>query len=228
MPQSKPAIPRGSLQRVSFASDQDPDPNKDAKDPNGAEPDKDEKTKEEEKASTFVPQHPPHPMVDTHAPPPTEMSKQPLPPYVIEPPDILAVQYPLDTTIASFPQPVNFQSLVRPDGTISLGVYGDVFVGGLTLDQARLNVGLKLKERVKSFDYRLLNVDVLQYNSKFYYVITDLAGNGQDVERLPVTGNETVLDAISQLRLNGLSPVSCKHHIYLARHAQDMGIKARS
>ena len=41
------------------------------------------------------------------------------------------------------------------------------------------------------------------YNSKVYYVITEGAGAGDLVARLPITGNETVLDAISQI--NGLS-----------------------
>jgi hypothetical protein len=58
-------------------------------------------------------------------------------------------------------------------------------------------------------------VDVVAYNSKTIYVITDGAGYGQQVIRLPVTGNETVLDAISQV--NGLAPQACKCHIWVAR-----------
>jgi hypothetical protein len=69
--------------------------------------------------------------------------------------------------------------------------------------------------------YDNTSVDVLAYNSKVYYVITDLAGNGDQVTRLPITGNETVLDAISlnavRPGVNGLSPVSSKHHIWVAR-----------
>jgi hypothetical protein len=57
---------------------------------------------------------------------------------------------------------------------------------------------------------------VFSYNSKVYYVITEGAGNGDNVVRLPVTGNETVLDAIAQI--NGLSRVSSKE-IWIARPA---------
>ena len=58
-------------------------------------------------------------------------------------------------------------------------------------------------------------MDVFAYNSKVYYVIFDGAGYGQQVFRLPVTGNEMVLDAIS--RVQGLPPVSSKRLIWLAR-----------
>ena len=60
-----------------------------------------------------------------------------------------------------------------------------------------------------------LNVDVLAYNSKFYYIITDGGGYGAQVFRLPITGNETVLDALAQV--NGLPPVASKKHIWVAR-----------
>ncbi len=43
-----------------------------------------------------------------------------------------------------------------------------------------------------------VSVSVFSYNSKVYYVITQGAGMGDGVFRFPVTGNETVLDAVSQ------------------------------
>ena len=52
------------------------------------------------------------------------------------------------------------------------------------------------------------------FNSKVYYVITQGAGMGDAARRLPITGNETVLDAISMI--NGLSAVSSKN-IWVAR-----------
>ena len=61
-----------------------------------------------------------------------------------------------------------------------------------------------------------MSVDVYAYNSKFYYVITDFAGAGEQVARLPHTGNETVLDAISLI--GGLSAVSSRK-IWVARPA---------
>jgi polysaccharide export outer membrane protein len=149
------------------------------------------------------------------APIPRELNKAPLPPYRIEPPDILLVEVvPIGGPI-KFDQRVSGQHLVRPDGTIGLGIYGSVYVAGMTFEEAREAVLRQLSKRVEGLKVESINVDVLSYNSKFYYVITDGAGYGEQVVRVPITGNETVLDAISLI--NGLSPVSSKKHIWLAR-----------
>ena len=62
------------------------------------------------------------------------------------------------------------------------------------------------KHLAQYFDSPEASVDVIAYNSKVYYVITEGAGLGDNVRRVPVTGNETVLDALSAV--NGLSQVS--------------------
>jgi polysaccharide export outer membrane protein len=142
---------------------------------------------------------------------PQELAKISLPPYVIEPPDILLIE----STQGLRDQPIRGQHLVRPDGTISLGIYGSVYVAGLTLDQAQEVIAQLVANRVRDFDARNLSVDVLAYNSKVYYVITDGGGFGEQVYRFPITGNETVLDAISLI--TGLPPVASKKHIWVAR-----------
>jgi protein involved in polysaccharide export with SLBB domain len=103
------------------------------------------------------------------------------------------------------------QHIVRPDGTVSLGNYGSVYVAGLSLAQAKQAIETHLAKYL----YRPeVSVDVYAYNSKFYYVITDFAGSGEQVARLPHTGNETVLDAVSLV--GGLSAVSSRK-IWVAR-----------
>jgi polysaccharide biosynthesis/export protein len=57
---------------------------------------------------------------------------------------------------------------------------------------------------------------VILYQSKVFYVITEGAGLGDAVRRVPITGNETVLDALSMV--NGLSQVSSTK-IWVARPA---------
>jgi polysaccharide export outer membrane protein len=109
-------------------------------------------------------------------------------------------------------QQVRGQHLVRPDGTIGLGVYGSVKVIGLTIHEARQAIELHLS---REFLRPQVSVDVAAFNSKLYYVILDGAGAGQQVVRLPHTGNETVLDAIALV--NGLLPVSDKRQVVLAR-----------
>lgn len=142
---------------------------------------------------------------------PHEHARVALPPYVIDPPDVLLIE----STQKLPDQPIRGQHLVRPDGTIGLGIYGSAFVAGLTLDQAKEVIAAQLATRIKDFETRNLSVDVLAYNSKFYYVVTDGGGYGEQVIRLPITGNETVLDAISQI--GGLNPVSSKKQIWVAR-----------
>jgi protein involved in polysaccharide export with SLBB domain len=110
-------------------------------------------------------------------------------------------------------QQISGQHIVRPDGTVSLGGYGSVYVAGLSLAQVKQTIEAHLSKYL----YRPeVAVDVYAYNSKFYYVITDFAGNGEQVARLPHTGNETVLDAVSLI--GGLSAVSSRH-IWVARPA---------
>lgn len=104
------------------------------------------------------------------------------------------------------------EHLVRPDGTISLGSYGAVYVAGLSLGQAKCVIEKHLSEY---FLNPQVSIDVFAYNSRVYYVIIDGAGFGQQVFRLPATGNETVLDAVSFVQ--GIAPMSSKRRIVLAR-----------
>lgn len=106
--------------------------------------------------------------------------------------------------------------LVRPDGTVGLGIYGSVFVAGMTLSEAKCEIERHLSSHMHAPE---VYVDVLGYNSKYYYVIADGGGAGETVTRLPSTGNETVLDAISQV--NGLPTVACKGQIWIARPSPD-------
>ena len=102
--------------------------------------------------------------------------------------------------------------LIRPDGTIGLGTYGSVYVAGMTLADVKAAV----EQHLSKFAYRPeVSVDVYAYNSKVYYVITDGGGYGEQVVRIPSYGNETVLDAISQVY--GLSTVASKERIWVAR-----------
>ena len=111
-------------------------------------------------------------------------------------------------------QLVRGEHLVRPDGTVSLGLYGAVYVVGLTLEQAKAAIEQHLSKYLLRPE---VAVDVAGYNSKVYYIITDGAGFGEQVVRVPATGNETVLDAMTQIA--GLSAVSSRKRIWVARPA---------
>jgi polysaccharide biosynthesis/export protein len=138
---------------------------------------------------------------------PAKGAKLALPDYVVEPPDVLLIEVaePLPD------QPIKGERLVRPDGTISLGWYGDVQVSGLTIAQIKEVVIAQLRKHLSDKELGLVKqdgdrlipvepkdssrvfVDVSSYNSKVYYVQGEVAKPG----RMPITGNETVLDAIN-------------------------------
>jgi polysaccharide export outer membrane protein len=111
-------------------------------------------------------------------------------------------------------QQIRGEHLVRPDGTVGLGTYGSVYVAGMSLPDAKAAIEEHLKQFLAKPE---ITLDVFAYNSKVFYVIFDGAGFGQQITRLPVTGNETVLDAISQL--SGLPATSSKRRIWVARPA---------
>jgi polysaccharide biosynthesis/export protein len=114
-------------------------------------------------------------------------------------------------------QQIAGQHLVGPDGTVTLGSYGSVQVVGMTIVQARAAIEQYLQ---RYLEYPEISLDVYAYNSKVYYIVTQGAGLGDGVYRFPVTGNETVLDAISQI--NGLQQVSSKK-LWIARPTDDPG-----
>jgi polysaccharide export outer membrane protein len=82
--------------------------------------------------------------------------------------------------------------LVGPDGRINLGIYGTVFVSGLTVGEARAAIEKKLSE---SFAEPKVAVDLSAFNSKVFYVVY-----ANNLQRLPITGSETIMDAIGQCR----------------------------
>ena len=108
-------------------------------------------------------------------------------------------------------QQIQGQHRVGPDGTVNLGEYGTVYVTGLTVEQAKKAIESHLTQFLESPE---VSVDVYNYASKVYYIIGEGAGFGDSLVRLQITGNETVLDAISQI--NGLSRLASKR-IWIAR-----------
>jgi polysaccharide export outer membrane protein len=177
----------------------------------------------------------PAPVEAKVAPPgaPVERGHVKLPPYVIDPPDLLSIEVvvkdPKTGATDRLPQqPISGRFLVRPDGTVGLGLWGSASVAGLTLDQAAKAV----REQVvkgRPAELAAANVtalvDVIAYNSKVYYVITDSAG-GEQVVRLPITGNETVLDAVAQV--GGHAPAPGKRKVWVSRPAPKAGRPAQT
>jgi polysaccharide biosynthesis/export protein len=158
---------------------------------------------------------------------PRELSKTNQPPYVVEPPDFLMVE-----VLEALPaRPISGVRLVRPDGTITLGYYGDVYVAGLTLPEVKEKIVIHLRKYLRDDVLGLIGedltdghpitinprdtdrvyVDVESYNTKFYYVWGDVGLPG----KFPSTGNETVLDALCSA--GGLLPTAAPQNIRVVR-----------
>jgi protein involved in polysaccharide export with SLBB domain len=140
-------------------------------------------------------------------------------PYIIESPDILRIH--VSDKLLPAARTVAGEHLVRPDGTIGLGTFGAAYVAGLTAEQVRTAVARNLKAGgvAKHLDTeevaRELKVEMVGYNSKFYYVVTDLPGQEQQVQRFSCHGDETVLEALAQIA--GLPKVASRCSILVAR-----------
>ena len=75
------------------------------------------------------------------------------------------------------------QYLVGPDGTINMRQYGTIQVTGMTVAELKAALEKHLSKYMESPE---VWVDVLGYNSKVFYIITDGAGSGDNVRRIPI------------------------------------------
>jgi polysaccharide export outer membrane protein len=113
-------------------------------------------------------------------------------------------------------QIITGEHLVGMDGMVHLGTYGDVYVAGMTRQQAKQAIEAHLSTKLLAPE---VSVDVVGYNSKVYYVIFDGGGFGQQIFKHPIVGGETVLDALADV--HGLPAVSSERRIWLARPVPD-------
>ncbi len=113
-------------------------------------------------------------------------------------------------------QQVRGPHLVRPDGKVGLGNYGSVRVVGMTVPEAKRAIEEHLAQYFQAPE---VSVDVSGFNSKVYYIVYDGGGSGTQVIRVPVTGNETVLDAVGQV--GGTSAIGDTRRMWVARPAPD-------
>jgi len=125
------------------------------------------------------------------------------------------LQAPIVTVSLAEPaakQAIIGENLVGPDGYVNLGTYGQVYVAGMTLDEIEIAIEDHLSQTLEEPD---IAVDLLAYNSKFYYLIVEGTVQGDGVTRSPITGNETVLDALADG--GGLASTSDRRRVWVAR-----------
>jgi polysaccharide biosynthesis/export protein len=117
-------------------------------------------------------------------------------------------------------QQIRGEHLVRQDGKVTLGTYGSVRVAGMTIEEARTAIEAHLSQFLQKPE---VSVDIAGFNSKVFYLIID--GGGlipTQVSRFPITGNETVLDALSGAfspgaQTLGIPAITARDRIWVAR-----------
>ncbi len=144
------------------------------------------------------PVHPP-------APVPRELDMRVLPPYTVEPGDSVIVQ-PADL---DSPVQLPGDQIIFPDGTISLGKYGQVIVAGKTVRDMENLVRAVIKSQDK--DPGPIVVRIVSRVSKIYYVLGEVNSPGA----FPLRGNESVLDGI--VAAGGLTDRASRSNIVLSR-----------
>jgi polysaccharide export outer membrane protein len=131
-------------------------------------------------------------------------------------------------------RPISGERLVRPDGMISFGFYGDIYVRGLTLPQIKHKLIVHLRkfltdemlglvaqdeegkwQFVKPQDSNKVFVNVSASPSKIYFVQGDVDSPG----KLPWTASETVLDALNAAK--GLLKTADPRNIRMVRPGRD-------
>ncbi|MFO0911070.1 MAG: polysaccharide biosynthesis/export family protein [Isosphaeraceae bacterium] len=150
----------------------------------------------------------PHPgVIDCNQP--RELRMVSMPQYVVEPPDELELAVRPATDDLS-----STNLTVQADGNLDLGFAGDVYVAGLTLEQIEQKIALHLDQLAAAKgDRTRYKVSVRLANgsqSKYYYVLGTVNTQG----KFPVSGNDTVLDAILTA---GLKSNSYPEKAYLVR-----------
>src|SRR5262245_48463661 len=112
---------------------------------------------------------------------------------------------------------ISGEHLVGQDGRVDLGPYGGVWVAGLNLKEAKEAIELHLSQFLLNPE---LSISVAGYNSKFFYVIHEAGGGtGLAMSKVPITGRETVLDAL--IDTGGLPGNASTRNIYIARPTPD-------
>jgi len=127
----------------------------------------------------------PHPLPPIPDDPPPHEGAMINPLYVVEPPDLLIVEV-LDALPG---RPISGERLVKPDGTISLGFYGELPVKGLTLDQVKVAIIKHLR--------KFLSDDALGLKEPFF--------EEEPVTRMPVIpelpkGDESPLEVKEKVK----------------------------
>jgi protein involved in polysaccharide export with SLBB domain len=132
--------------------------------------------------------------------------------YVIDPPDDIIVK------AQSIKEIDNVKQTVRPDGTISLNLLGEIKVAGMTPRQVQAEL---TKVAAKYYSNPDIKIEVTA-QSKFFMVF----GRGATIQKkIPYTGNDNVVKALAEA---GLSDQVWPQQVWVVRPGRDGQPPARA
>ncbi|MDR3234465.1 MAG: polysaccharide biosynthesis/export family protein [Planctomycetaceae bacterium] len=86
---------------------------------------------------------------------------------------------------------------VAPDGCLTLGSYGRVYVSGLTVAECTKAIEEQLAKKLENPE---VTVEVTAMNSKKYYIVFYNPNGNEQIQVLPWSGNDDVMGTVSRMR----------------------------
>jgi polysaccharide export outer membrane protein len=134
--------------------------------------------------------------------------------YVLQPPDQIVVY------CSEVPEINGQAQLIRPDGKISFEDIGEVEAAGRTPEQLANILRGKVLELYKLEGDKPINIRIISYQSKKYYVLGQVASPGPQV----YSGRDTVFSALA---LTQPTPLAWLGRIQVIRPSRDKNVKPK-
>ncbi len=134
--------------------------------------------------------------------------------YVLQPPDEVEIH------CTKVPEIHLQKQRIRPDGRISYESLGEIEVAGKTVAEVANILRTKVLELYKLTDEKPIDIRIVTYRSKMYYVLGEVYVPGPKT----YTGRDSVLTAIAEAQLN---PMAWKERIQVIRPSADKSARPR-
>jgi len=128
--------------------------------------------------------------------------------YLLQPPDEIEVH------CSRVPEIHLQRQRIRPDGKVSFEGLGEIQAAGQTPEELATTLSKKAASLYRLEGDRPIDVRIVLYRSKVYYVLGEVYLPGPK----DYTGRDTVLSALAEARLN---PMAWKERVQIIRPARD-------
>lgn len=134
--------------------------------------------------------------------------------YILQPPDRIEIRCSKVPEIHRQPQQI------RPDGMISFEGLGEIEAAGRTIEEVANAIRARVLELYKIEGTRPVDIVILTYQSKAYYVLGEVYLPGKK----EYTGRDSVLSALAEARIN---PMAWKQRVQVIRPSSDPNIRPK-